>query len=272
MSNIVVSGSSNASLSIFTDAAAFEQAQRVCKMLAASDIVPEIYRGNLANTLVAYDISQRSGIAPLMVMQNLNIIEGKPSWSSAYIIGAINSTGKYSPLRFEVKRLGKKDVPYSYWEGPKGARQKKEGKMTIEDISFVAHCTDKEGKELRGPAVTIEMAVLEGWYSKNGSKWPTMPELMGQYRAATFFGRLYEPGVLMGMKTADEIQDIQDVDYVDVTPKTAPAQSSAQTSAIADINAKVAKPAPKVSKPEPIPAPPAQTEEGILPEDNTEWI
>jgi hypothetical protein len=269
MSNITVSGSN--SPSVFSDVASFEQAQRVCMMLSSSDIVPEIYRGNVANTIVAYDISLRAGLSPLMVMQNLHIIEGKPSWSSAYVIGAINSTGKYSPLRFEVKRLGKKEVPYSYWAGPKGARQKKEGKMTIEDMSFVAHCTDKEGEELRGPAVTIEMAVKEGWYTKNGSKWPTIPELMGQYRAATFFGRLYEPGVLMGMKTADEIQDIQDVDYVDVTSKSAQAQSPAQVSAIADINAKVAKP-PKVSKPEPIPAAPAQTEVGILPEDNTEWI
>jgi len=34
-----------------------------------------------------------------------------------------------------------------------------------------------------------------------------MPELMLRYRAATFFGRLYAPDVLMGMRTAEELVD-----------------------------------------------------------------
>lgn len=46
-----------------------------------------------------------------------------------------------------------------------------------------------------------------GWYSKNGSKWQTMPELMLRYRAATFFGRLYAPDILMGMKAEEELKD-----------------------------------------------------------------
>jgi hypothetical protein len=52
------------------------------------------------------------------------------------------------------------------------------------------------------------MAVAEGWYTKNGSKWRTMPELMLRYRAAAFFGRLYAPDILMGMHSDDEVRDI----------------------------------------------------------------
>jgi hypothetical protein len=52
------------------------------------------------------------------------------------------------------------------------------------------------------------MAKAEGWLTKTGSKWITMPELMLKYRAAAFFGRLYAPEVLMGMQTTEEIVDI----------------------------------------------------------------
>ncbi len=54
------------------------------------------------------------------------------------------------------------------------------------------------------------MAEAEGWSKKSGSKWKTMPELMLSYRAATFFGRMYCPDLLMGMQTQDELQDIKE--------------------------------------------------------------
>jgi hypothetical protein len=52
------------------------------------------------------------------------------------------------------------------------------------------------------------MAKAEGWFGKNGSKWKTMPDLMLRYRAATFFGRLYCPELLMGMKVQEEVIDV----------------------------------------------------------------
>ena len=35
-----------------------------------------------------------------------------------------------------------------------------------------------------------------------------------RYRAATFFGRLYAPEILMGMKTSDEIHDTYETESV----------------------------------------------------------
>jgi len=68
----------------------FELAQRQAKALSASDLVPQQYKGNVANTLVALEIANRIGASPLMVMQNLHIIHGRPSWSSTFVIAAIN--------------------------------------------------------------------------------------------------------------------------------------------------------------------------------------
>jgi hypothetical protein len=53
----------------------------------------------------------------------------------------------------------------------------------------------------------MDMANAEGWTSKNGSKWKTMPEVMLRYRAASFFARMNCPEISMGIYTSDEIID-----------------------------------------------------------------
>lgn len=161
---------------------AFETAQRQAKALSASDLVPQQYKNNVANTLVALEIANRIGASPLMVMQNLNIIHGRPSWGSSFIIAAINGSGKFTALRF-VGDLAK---------------------------GIKAVCQEKAtGETLEGPTVTMDMAKAEGWVDKAGSKWKTMPELMMRYRAAAFFGRLYAPEITMGMHSTEEVIDIQ---------------------------------------------------------------
>jgi hypothetical protein len=52
------------------------------------------------------------------------------------------------------------------------------------------------------------MAIDEGWLTKNGSKWLTMPEIMLRYRCASLFGRLYAPELLMGLQTVEEVRDV----------------------------------------------------------------
>lgn len=169
----------------FSNAASFESAQRMALALVSSNIVPEQYRGkdNIGNAIVALEMAQRIGASPLAVMQNLNIIHGRPSWSSTFIIAALNSCGRFAPIRFEV--TGDDD-----------------------DRSCIAWTTDKTGERLEGPPASIAMAKAEGWFAKNGSKWKTMPELMLRYRAAAFFGRLYAPDVLNGMHATEEVEDI----------------------------------------------------------------
>jgi hypothetical protein len=194
--------------SVFSNTQSFEHAQRIAKMLSSSNLVPTDYRGNMANTLVALEMANRVGASPLAVMQNMYVIEGRPSWSSSFIIAALNSCGRYEPLRFEVEDLGKKEITYDVWEGPKGQRQKRQAKATIDDKACYAWTMDKSGHRLEGPKITISMAVAEGWYTKPGSKWVTMPELMLRYRAAAFFGRLYAPELLMGMQTTEEVNDV----------------------------------------------------------------
>lgn len=219
----------------FGNQASFELMQRAAKLLCSSTLVPSAYRAviekldrygkvkerrdnpnALANAVVALNMSQRMGADPLMIMQNLYVIEGRPSWSSQFIVAAINGCGKFSPLRFAVRDLGEKVVEYNetFWEN--GERQTRKIKASIIDRECIAWAIERATNErLEGPAVTIEMAVKEGWYTKNGSKWQTMPDVMMRYRAASFFGRLYAPELLMGLKTVDEVHDI-----IEISPET----------------------------------------------------
>lgn len=211
----------------FGSAQSYELAIRQAKLLSSSTLVPAQYRqqiekkkgGNttyeenanaIPNCVIAMNMAQRMGADPLMVMQNLYIVEGRPSWSSQWIIAAINGCGRFSPLRFEIKSLGEKTVEYTTFEWDDNLRKKVPNaqKIKINDKVCVAWATEKEtGERIESPAVSIEMAVMEGWYSKNGSKWKTMDEVMLRYRTASFFGKLYAPELLMGLQTVEELQD-----------------------------------------------------------------
>jgi hypothetical protein len=138
-------------------------------------------------------MAQRIKASPLAVMQNLYIVHGKPAWSSQFLIACVNASGKFSPIRYAMSGEG-------------------------ETRSCTAWAVDVTGEKLESPAVTIAMAKAEGWYSKSGSKWQTMPELMLRYRSATLFARLYCPELTMGIQTDDEVVDV--VGHpIDVTPQ-----------------------------------------------------
>jgi hypothetical protein len=185
--------------SIFTSMTSFEQGLHIAKTLSSSNIIPQAYQNNIQNTMVALEMANRIGISPLMVMQNLDVIQGKPSWRSTFIIASLNSTGRFKPLKFEF--VGNDTTADNY-----GCR---------------AYTTEIEtGEKLSGPLVTWAMVKAEGWLNKSGSKWKTMPELMFQYRAASFFGRLYAPEILNGMQSIDEVVDVVstiDTEYEDIS-------------------------------------------------------
>ena len=218
---------------------AFELSQRVAKMIASSTLVPEQYRavikvkagkdqfGNmtyrdeenpngLSNCVIALNMANRMGADPLMIMQNLYLIEGRPSWSSQFIMASINSCGRFSALRFELEDLGEKEVEYQETSWNNRQKQTITKKVKINNISCVAWAIEREtGDRIESSKITMEMAVKEGWYGKNGSKWQTMPEQMLRYRAASFFGRVYAPELLMGLRSSEEEQDR----IIDVTPQ-----------------------------------------------------
>lgn len=188
----------NDSLQVFTGIAAFDNAQRMAKALSSSTLVPKEYQGQqgLANSLIALEMSGRMGLSPLTVMQNMSVIHGRPSWSSSFLIALVNESGKFTPLRFVFDN---DDSPT--W--------------------CYAEAKDKaSGEVLRGEKITLELARQEGWSTKNGSKWLTMPGQMLRYRAASFWTRVYYAQATLGILTRDEVIDVETVS-VEVAPEPA---------------------------------------------------
>ena len=178
------------SLGIFGTSDNFIMANQMAKALSQSTLVPREYQGNEANCMIAIDISIRLKTSPFLVMQNLDVIQGRPSWSAKSLIGMINASGRYDmELQFDEK-------------------QDKNGKP------FSCRCwTTKNGRRVDGPVIDMTMADEEGWTKKNGSKWKTMPQVMLRYRAASFFSRMNCPEISMGLYTSDEIMDGDFKDY-----------------------------------------------------------
>ena len=118
----------------------------------------------------------------MIVMQNLYIVHGKPAWSSTYISAAVHARFKH--VRVVMDGEGK-------------------------DRGCVVRVLNDDGEVLKeGTRVTMEMAELEGWIKKAGSKWKTMPDLMLQYRSLAFFGRVHCPDVLLGIQSEHEVHDV----------------------------------------------------------------
>jgi len=208
-------------------ATGFELAQRVGLMLSRSTMVPKEYQGEqgISNCIIALDMARRLNANELMVMQNLHIIHGRPGWSSKFLIATINSCGKYEPLRFRTEKRenlkGLKYFIYKYVNGKNTAIEQTINHNVI-NIVCTAYTTLKgSSEELESTEISIEMAIKEGWYSKTGSKWLTMPEQMLRYRAASFWVSVYAPEISMGMSTSEELIDIEELTEVNnvYTPK-----------------------------------------------------
>lgn len=194
--------------SVFSGIQAFEEAQRIAKALASSTLIPPAFQGQqgFANCLVALEIANRMRISPFLAMQHLHVIHGRPSWSSSFIIAMVNGCGRFSPLRFEISGEG-------------------------ESLACYARATDLASEqELKGPTITMAMAKKEGWSTKAGSKWATIPDVMIRYRAAAFWGRLYASDLLLGLQTQEEVIDVQPVTVKAVAPS------------LDELNAKITQP------------------------------
>lgn len=169
---------------IYSSSDTFLLASQMAKGLAGSTIVPMQFQKNVPNCLIALELANRLHTSPLMIMQNTYIIQGKPSFSSSFLIAMVNGSGKYDQeLAFDVKN-DKDGKPYSCicW-------------------------TMKDGRRVEGMEVNMDMAKEEGWLSKNGSKWKTLQGLMLRYRAAAFFVRLNCPELAFGFYTQEEFED-----------------------------------------------------------------
>ena len=174
-----------APVTVWTDKKQFDQLLRAANMLSQTSIIPATYQGKPQDCFVALEMATRMGVSPLVVMQNMYVVKGKPAWAGQACTMFINSCGKFT---------GVKHV----YTGEKG---------TDSRGCYVTATRISDGVQVNGVEVTIAMAKAEGWTSN--TKWRNMPELMLAYRASAFFARVHCPEALMGVQLVDEIYDTE---------------------------------------------------------------
>ncbi len=165
-------------------------AKQAAEMLASSSMVPVTYQNNPGSCFIALNTALRLRMDPLMIMQNLYVVQNRPSWSGQFAIALVNICPKFSATWFEYRN--EEDFQ-------KGVRM----------------CAQlKTGQNVYGTWITPEMVKAEGW----GKKWQTMPEQMYKYRAAAFFARTNCPEALLGLSVEGEAEDIAGKSQPDIKP------------------------------------------------------
>lgn len=201
---------------MFSDTGRFALAQRAATVFANSQLVPPHLRGKVADCVIALNIAERLGEDPLTIMQSIYVVSGKAGWSSSYMIARINQSGAIKGrITWDIVGKGK-------------------------DLEVTAKATLADTGEVVTATATMQMAIAEGW--TNNKKYQSMPEQMLRFRSAAMLQRLYFPEVMLGMRTAEELETEPAPAMKDVTP---------QANTVADTLASfVAQ-----SKPEPTPEP-----------------
>lgn len=154
----------------------FEQAMQYAKLIANSDLAPKDYKGKPENCLIAIQMGAELGLKPMQAIQNIAIINGRPSlWGDA-LLGLLKVHPDFEDI-IETVQNG------------------------------VATCTIKRrNQEPHTYRFSMDDAKKAGLASKPGP-WSQYPDRMLQMRARGFCARNTFPDALKGLHSAEEVRD-----------------------------------------------------------------
>lgn len=202
--------------------AEFEFYQRKAALYASSKIIPKDFQGKVSECYQVVEMAQHLNVPEMIAFQHCYIIHGKVSFSAVFMISCFNTCGKFTPIDYEFSGEG-------------------------DTRMCRAITTSKEtGQKLLGPEVGIETAKRDGWYSKSGSKWKTIPELMLRYRAASWLIKTVAPELAVGLSDVEENRDgMSQAMPAEMPIKDEDVKTPLLAEAIERIEPKVAEPAEK---------------------------
>ena len=164
--------------------ATLTEAIQFSDMLASSSMVPKAYQGKPQDILVCVQWGYEMGLAPMQALQNIAVINGKPSVYGDAAMALVQASSVCEDVE-------------EYFEG--------EG-----TTNPVAVCVAKrKGRKPVTAKFSVEDAKRAGLWGKQGP-WQAYPKRMMQMRARGFALRDAFPDVLKGLITAEEAQDYPD--------------------------------------------------------------
>lgn len=160
------------------------EAMQFSEMLAASSMVPKAYQGKAQDVLVAVQWGYEIGLQPLQALQNISVINGKPSVYGDAAMALVQA----SPVCEDIEEFI-------------------EGEGTPNPIAVCI--AKRKGRKPVVAKFSVEDAKRAGLWGKAGP-WQAYPKRMMQMRARGFALRDAFPDVLKGLITAEEAQDYPD--------------------------------------------------------------
>ena len=185
-----------------------QEAMQIADLLAGSDIVPKDYQRKPGNILVAMQWGAEIGLQPLQALQNIAVINGRPTvWGDA-MLALVRSSGLLEFIREELSENG-----------------------------LEATCTVKrKGQEPVVSKFSMEDAKKAGLAGKQGP-WTQYPKRMLKLRARSYALRDEFTDVLKGMAITEEEMDKE----IDITPASPEANAPKSNSGSSALKARMAK-------------------------------
>jgi len=190
-------------LSFLHDGAAFEHLWRVAKAFSMSGMVPGHFQGKPESCMVALMYAQQLGEHPMVMFQEVTVINGRPGTSARFAIARANKSGLL--------------------QGPITWKSKGQG----DALEVTASAVLRDTGEVITATVSMKEATADGW--TRNPKYKSIPEQMLRWRAATRLINLYMPEVLFGLGVREEAE---------VRPSQVTVESSG--SVVADLNRQIA--------------------------------
>lgn len=194
------------SLAFLHDGAALDHLYRVSKAFSMSGMVPAHFLGKPEACMVALMYAQQLGEHPMVMFQEVSIINGRPNTSARFAISRANKSGLL--------------------QGPISWKSKGQDQA----LEVTASAVMRETGEVITATVTMKEAAADGW--TRNPKYKSIPEQMLRWRAATRLINLYMPEVLFGLGVREEAE------VRPVTVREQPAESGGNV--VADLNRQIA--------------------------------
>jgi hypothetical protein len=192
-------------LAFLHDGAALDHRYRLAKAFSMSGMVPAHFQGKPEACLVAMLYAEQLGEHPMLLFQEISVINGRPNTSARFAISRANKSGLLQgPITWKSK-------------GQDAA------------LEVTASATLRDTGEVITATVSMKEAHADGW--TRNPKYKSIPEQMLRWRAATRLINLYIPEVLFGLAVREEAE------VQKVTVREEPAGGG---TVVADLNRQIA--------------------------------
>ena len=224
----------------FTTREAFQLATDMAVQLSRSSIIPDAYRDMYlkgtewkqnedaaGNCFIVLELANRLRVSPLVVMQQVDVIYGRPSLRGTFMVALINNAKEFTDLTFvcthaaEIGALERQmqdiadqletavgDSVQGLIEKSAALRKQIAAIRKADDYGYYCVATRfSDNRVCRGATIDWALVKAEGWDAKKDSKWKSIPEQMFIYRAASFWGRQYGSHITLGLHETDELRD-----------------------------------------------------------------